>query len=58
MSYNIQAEEIVLGTILTYPDVVAIAVQELKPEHFYQTHHQTYFKAISLLISAIISKLK
>lgn len=45
--YNLQAEEIVIGTILTYPDVTAIAVQDLKPEHFYQTFHQTCFKAIT-----------
>lgn len=45
--FNIQAEEIVLGTILTYPDVTAIAVQDLKVEHFYQTFHQTCFKAIT-----------
>lgn len=49
--FNTQAEEIVLGTILTYPDVTAIAIQELKPEYFYQTNHQTYFKAITDLFS-------
>lgn len=45
--FNIQAEEIVLGTILTYPDVTALAIQDLKPEYFYQTFHQTCFKGIT-----------
>jgi replicative DNA helicase len=48
---NIEAEIAVLGSILLDKNLIDIAGEKLKPEHFYRKEHQLIFKAILDLYS-------
>ena len=48
---SLETEKTVLGTILTVPSVLPIAVQDLKPEMFYNSLHKTIFAAMVKLFT-------
>src|SRR4030042_5718228 len=48
---NIEAEIAVLGSILLDKNLIDIAGEKLKPEHFYRKEHQLIFRAILDLYS-------
>ena len=43
---NVELEETILGTILSYPDTYPIVKKYLVPQCFYRTEHQHIFQAI------------
>lgn len=53
--FDLTAEKSVLGTVLVFPEMAAIAVNDLKPEYFHSSENQLIFKAITNLFFAGIS---
>jgi len=51
---NIEAEQVVLGSVMLEPESVCRIVQEkkLEPEHFYETRHRVIFASIKELLDA------
>lgn len=47
----VELEEAVLGAIMLEKDALAIAIDKLKPEHFYKENHGKIYKAIMSLYS-------
>jgi replicative DNA helicase len=52
--FSIEAEKIVLGTVLLTPNVLPIAIQELKPEYFYRNEHRTIYECMVSLFEKSI----
>ncbi len=47
--HSIEAEQSVLGSVLIDPSSIALAVEILKPDHFYDPRHQYIFTAMLVL---------
>lgn len=51
MPHSKEAEKTVLGTILLSPNVIPLAIQELKPEYFYDNEYKIIYEAMVDLFS-------
>ncbi len=51
MPHSIEAEQTILGSILIQPDVLAVVLEHLKPESFYNDQHRQLFSIIIRMFS-------
>ncbi|MEZ3421309.1 MAG: replicative DNA helicase, partial [Eubacterium sp.] len=57
LPYSLEAEQAVLGSVLTDPDCMEIIISKVKPEYFYLPQHQIVFSSMLTMYTGSKAKI-